>query len=201
MEYQTAQTKLQALSSKLHYLLLISIGLLVSNVSLVWLVGWSFLHQKRTIVPVGISRSFAVSDTAVDASYLCQMAMFFVNERLNITPFNVTQSHNVILQYTDSLFYHEFVNILDKEKQMILKQNISSAFYLEEIVPDSKALVVSIKGSLMHWVGSLALAPAKKNYILKFSYKAGVLKILSFSDVAEVKLLGESEKIETTKEI
>ncbi|EKE01123.1 MAG: hypothetical protein ACD_21C00209G0007 [uncultured bacterium] len=197
MEYQTAQNKLQALSGRLHYLLLISIGLLISNIFLVWLVGWSFLHQKRTIVPTEISRSFTVSDVTVDASYLCQMALFFVNERLNIAPTNINQNHNIILQYTDPLFYHEFVSILSKEKQAVTKQNISSVFYLEEIIPNTKDLSVSIKGSLMHWVGSLALAPVKKSYVLKFSYRAGVLKVLSFSDAA----VTEAEQIEKTKEI
>ncbi len=196
MEYPAAQNKLQALSGRLHYLLLISIGLLISNIFLVWLVGWSFLHQKRTIVPTEISRSFTVSDVTVDASYLCQMALFFVNERLNITPTNINQNHNIILQYTDPLFYHEFVGILSKEKQAVTKQNISSVFYLEEIIPNTKDLSVSIKGSLMHWVGSLALAPVKKSYILRFSYRAGVLKVLSFSDVA----VTEAEQIEKTKE-
>ena len=199
MEYHIAQNKLQALSGRLHYLLLISIGLLISNIFLVWLVGWSFLHQKRTVVPTEISRSFTVSDTTVDASYLCQMALFFVNERLNITPTNINQNHNIILQYTDPLFYHEFVSILGKEKQAVIKQNISSVFYLEEIIPDTKGLTVSIKGSLMHWVGSLALAPAKKSYILKFTYRAGVLKVLSFSDIAEVGQ--EIEQVEKPREL
>jgi len=51
----------------------------------------------------------------------------------------------------------------------------------------------------MHWVGSSALVPTKKNYILKFSYRAGVLKVLSFSDVVEAEQIektAESEKVE-----
>ena len=201
MEYQTAQTKLQVLSGRLHYLLLISIGLLISNIFLVWLAGWAFLHQKRTVVPTEISSSFTVSDVTVDASYLCQMTLFFVAERLNITPTNINQNHNIILQHTDPLFYHEFVSVLGKEKRAVIKQNISSVFYLEEMLPDTKNLSVSIKGSLMHWVGSSALAPAKKSYILKFSYRAGVLKVLSFSDVAEVEQIEKTAEAEKAEEI
>jgi conjugal transfer pilus assembly protein TraE len=194
MNYEeTAKPNLRELSSRLHYLLLISLGLLIANISLVWLVGWSFLHQKRTIVPTEISRSFTVSDTTVDVSYLCQMAMFFINERLNITPTTINKNHNIVLQYTDPLFYHEFVSILGKEKQAVIKQNISSVFYLEELIPNTKELTVSIKGSLMHWVGSLALTPVKKSYILKFSYRAGVLKVLSFFDAVETENTKEVE--------
>jgi hypothetical protein len=80
MEYETAQTKLKILSSRLHYLLLVSIGLLISNIFLVWLVGWSFAHQKRTIVPAEIRQAFTISNSVVDASYLRQMALFFVTK-------------------------------------------------------------------------------------------------------------------------
>ncbi|MBU0744931.1 MAG: type IV conjugative transfer system protein TraE [Gammaproteobacteria bacterium] len=186
MEYQIAQNKLQILSGRLHYLLLISVGLLISNIFLVWLVGWSFAHQKRTIVPADMRQSFTVSDSTIDASYLRQMALFFIAERLNITPSNIDQNHSIILQYTDSRFYHKFVDILDKERQAIIKQNISSVFYPEEVIPNTKELSVLTNGSLIHWVGNMALAPAKKSYIVKFSYRSGYLKVLSFSEITEI---------------
>jgi conjugal transfer pilus assembly protein TraE len=185
MEYQTAQTKLQMLSSRLHYLLLVSIGLLISNIFLVWLVGWSFAHQKSTIVPAEIGQAFTISDSAVDASYLRQMALFFITERLNITSSNIDQNHNIILKYTDSRFYHEFVSILAKEKEAVIKQNISSVFYPEEVIPNSRTLTVLVTGSLTHWVGGLALASVKKDYVIKFSYRSGDLKVLSFSEATE----------------
>ena len=171
---------------------------MVSNIFLVWLVGWSFVHQKRTIVPAEIRQAFTVSDSAVDASYLRQMALFFVTERLNITSSNIDQNHNIILQYTDSRFYHDFVSILGKEKEAVIKQNISSAFYPEEIIPNSQKLTVLIKGSLVHWVGNSVLAPAKKNYIIKFSYKSGDLKVLSFSEIVDAEEIEKIKEMEKT---
>lgn len=185
MEYQTAQTKVQILSSRLHYLLLISIGLLISNIFLVWLVSWSYTHQNRTIVPAEIRQSFTTSHSAVDASYLRQMVLFFIAQRLNITPSNIEHSHTTILHYTDPRFYHEFVGILGKEKQAVMKQNISSVFYPEEVIPNTQAMSVVVKGALMHWVGGLALAPIKKEYTIKFNYRSGDLKVLSFSEKPE----------------
>lgn len=199
MEYQTAQTKLQILSGRLHYLLLVSIGLLISNIFLVWLVGWSFAHQKRTIVPAEISQSFTISDSTVDASYLRQMTLFFVAERLNISPSNIDQNHNIVLKYTDPKFYHEFVGILGKEKQAVMKQNISSVFYPEQVIPNVRDLSVLVKGSLMHWVGSSALAPIKKSYLIKFSYKSGDLKVISFSEILDTEQVEKIEKIEKTE--
>ena len=180
MEFQIAKTKLQILSGRLHYLLLISIGLLIANLFLVWLVSWSLFHQKRVVVPVTLKQSFVVSDNTVDASYLQQMALFFIAERLSVTPGNINSSHNLILQYTDSRFYPEFFAILAKEKEAVIKQNISSAFYPEEVIPNPKELNVIIKGTLAHWVGSAPLTPVKKSYLIKFSYRSGDLKIGSF---------------------
>lgn len=185
MEYQIAKTKVQALSNRAHYLLLISVGLLISNIFLVWLVFWSCTNQNRTIVPIEIKQPFTVSNNAVDASYLQQMALFFIAQRLNITPSNIDHSHTNILHHADPRFYHEFVSILGKEKQAVIKQNISSVFYPEEVMPNPQITTVVVKGSLMHWVGGLALVPVKKQYTIKFNYKSGRLKVLSFSEDTE----------------
>ena len=200
MEYQTAQTKLQLLSGRLHYLSLISIGLLISNIFLAWLVGWALLHQKRVIVPAEITQPFTISDSAIDASYLRQIALFFIAERLNITPSNINQNHNIVLQYTDPKFYHEFVSILDKEKEAVLKQNISSVFYPEEVIPNSKEMSVLIRGSLAHWVGNVDIAPVKKNYVIKFNYKNGNLKVTAFFDFFENSQEKEAKEIKGAEE-
>lgn len=185
MEFKAALTKLEALSGRLHYMLLISIGLLLSNIVLAFLTGWAFMHQKRTIVPVAINAPFTVSDYKVDTSYLRQMALFFVAERLNLTPDNVDQAQKIVLQYTAPEFYHEFSDILLQEKKAVIKEHISSAFYPTEIIPDADGLKVIIKGTLNRWVGNLALPPLKKNYLVKFTYSYGALKILSFSEIGE----------------
>jgi conjugal transfer pilus assembly protein TraE len=184
MEYEAAQVELKALAARLRYALLISIGLLISNIFLVWLVGWALAHQKIMVIPTETTQSFVISESSIDASYLRQMALFFIAHRLDITPTNVEQSHSLILQYTDPKFYHEFIDILAKEKQAVIKQNISSVFYPEEVIPNCKELSVTIKGLLAHWVGNTSLAPVKKNYIIKFSYRSGNLKVNSFIEGA-----------------
>jgi conjugal transfer pilus assembly protein TraE len=185
VEFKAALSKLEVLSGRLHYLLLVSLGLLISNIFLVWLVSWSFLHQKRTVIPMSVHAPFTISDYRVDASYLRQMALFFVAERLNLTPDNIKQAHEVILQYTDPKFYHEFFKVLNQEQQEVEKQKISSVFYPSEVIPDPSGLKVLIKGSLSRWVNSLALPVVKKSYLIKFTYSSGILKVLSFSELGE----------------
>lgn len=186
MDFKVALAKIQLMSKWHRYMLLISAGLLASNIFLIWLVSLAFVHQKRTIVPTYIQERFTISDTAVDASYLRQMALLFTTERLNLTPTNVAQNHSIILQYIDPKFYHDFVLVLNTEKQEVIKQNISSVFYPEEIMPNVTNKSVEIKGTLVRWVGNLNLPSVKKHYIVTFSYTSGNLKVLSFNEKLEV---------------
>jgi len=181
MEYKAAISQLQLLSKTLKYMSLISFGLLLSNILLIWLVSWAFVHQKRTIVPAEIRQPFTISDASVDASYLKQMALLFSTQRLNISPVNVTQNHNFVLQHTDPKYYHDFVAVLNTEKQEVIKQNISSVFYPEDVIPDTNKMNVLIKGTLARWVGSLAIPQTKKCYLITFTYNSGNLKVLSFA--------------------
>lgn len=182
MEFKSAITKIEALTIKNSFLILLSVGLLISNICLAWLTGWAIMHQKRTIVPV-VDKAFTVSDYKVDASYLRQMALFFISERLNIAPGNIQSAHNVLLQYTDPEFHAQFSKLLETEAEEITKQNISSAFYPEEIIPDTNNLQVVIKGTLNRWVGGLSIPPVHKKYLLKFTYKSSFLKVLSFAEM------------------
>jgi conjugal transfer pilus assembly protein TraE len=186
MEFKAAKTMIQNLSGRLHYVILISIGLLVANIFLVFLVWWSLVHQERIIVPAEVKESFTISGSRVDASYLRQMALFFCNERLNVAPVNVKQNHEIVLQYTDSKHYHEFVTLLNSEEEAIVKQNISAVFYPEETVPDPHKLTVLIKGTMARFVGNVSLPLVKKSFLLKFVYRYGRLKIMEFVDVTEI---------------
>jgi len=196
MEFEVAKTIIQKLSGRLHYMLLMSVGLLVSNIFLIFLVWWSLVHQERIIVPVDVKEAFTVSANKVDASYLRQMAIFFCSARLNITSSNVKENHKIVLQYTDQELYNKFVSILSSEEEEIIKQNISAVFYPEEVIPDPEKTTVLIKGTMARFVGNVPLPTIKKNYLLKFSYQNGNLKITEFADVSETieeKKVGSNE--------
>lgn len=199
MNFEAAKTIIQNLSGRLHYMLLISIGLLVANIFLIFIVWWSSVHQERIIVPVDIKEPFVISGSRVDASYLRQMALFFCNERLNVTPANVKQNHGIVLQYADQKLYHKFVTILNSEEEEIVKQNISAVFYPEEIIPEPHKLRVLIKGTIARFVGNVPLPLVKKSYLLKFSYRNGNLKVLEFIDVTEIAEGKEEELHESNK--
>ena len=90
------------------------------------------------------------------------------------------------MQYIDSEFYHEFTQVLRKEEKEVIKQGISSSFFLSGVIADPKHMQVILTGTLNRWVDDLPLTPAKKKYLLKFTYKRGVLKVKSFADVSAV---------------
>jgi conjugal transfer pilus assembly protein TraE len=199
MEFKAAKTTIQNLSSRLHYMLVISLGLLVANVLLIFLVWWALVHQERIIVPAEVKEPFTISGSSVDASYLRQMALFFCNERLNVAPTNVKPNHEIVLQYTDPKYYHKFVTALTGEAEVIVKQNISAVFYPEELIPDPHKLTVLITGTMARFVGNVALPVAKKRFLLKFIYRGGTLKIQEFIDVPTITESKKEEPRESSK--
>jgi type IV conjugative transfer system protein TraE len=176
------RNKLQLLASGNKYLLMICVGLLMSNLLLIFIVSKSFNYQQKIIVPADL-QSFVVSGKAIDASYLEQMARFFVVERLNVTPYNVEQAHHAILHHVDHRFYAKFSKILSLERETIQKQNISSIFYLADTQIDHQQLKVTMKGKLTRWSGAIVLPEVERKIELEFSYRHGALKITSFNSV------------------
>lgn len=185
MEFKTAKTKIESLSERFYFVLLVCVALLISNVLLVGLTAWSFTHQRTTIIPAVLTKPITVSNYSADTSYLRQMGLFFATERLNLTPENVKQNHKILLQYTDPKFYQEFFKILDQEQETIIKQKLSSVFYPTAVIVDPGKLIVYLKGTLNRSVGSLALNSMPKSYLIKFSYSSGILRVRSFSSIGE----------------
>jgi len=184
MRFKIAKEKLEQIKERFNLLVFVCAGLLLSNVVLAFLVYWSVLHESRWIVPTTIRREFKLSDYAVDDSYLRQMSLFFINERLNVSPETIDSSHQLLLESIAPKYYHVLSGVLANEAAVVRAQKISSVFYPLGMTIDSKGLRVEINGILHRYVGERALPPIPKQYLLTFQYHLGDLKILSFIDLS-----------------
>ena len=184
MRFKIAKEKLEQLKERFNLLVFVCAGLLLSNVVLAFLVYWSVLHESRWIVPTTIQHEFKLSDYAVDDSYLRQMSLFFINERLNVSPETIDSSHQLLLESIAPKYYHVLSDVLADEAATVRTQKISSVFYPLGMTIDSKGLRVEIDGILHRYVGERALPPVHKQYLLTFQYHLGDLKILSFVDLS-----------------
>ena len=183
MDFTIAQSQLEILRKRNYQLLLVSGTLLLSNLFLALLCWYTTVHQSRTIVPVTITSPFSVSDSRVDAAYLQQMSLFFLSNRLDVTPSTVDESHQLLLEYTTPAFYAAFQDILQQEDLRVKHDKISSTFFVSSIQTNPVTLTALAKGMLNRWVGERALSPAKKTYRIQYAYQNGRIHIVSFTEI------------------
>lgn len=183
MDFSIAKSKIERISQRLNLIIFVCVILLISNLALVLLCWHTVSHQSKIIVPANFSKPFKISDSNVDSSYLQEMALFFVNARLNVTPKTIAGSQKLLLEYTSPKFYHTFKQILTTEKHQIIKNKISGAFFVQEAHSYPKSLKVVVRGKMKRWVGERGLPPSIKNYLIQFSYKNARLSIESFSQI------------------
>lgn len=185
MEFQVYRDKLSQLSIRLNFMVVISLGLMLSNICLVSLAWYTSIHQKTMVTPFSGKGGYLASDSSVDANYLLSMAENFIYLRLNTTPGSIEHQHNMILKHVDSKNFSRLREVLLRERLAIKKGNVSSVFAIKKIrsMPNDMAVVVS--GTLRRWVGSRELEPAQRRYRIDFQYNLGMLLIENFSQIKE----------------
>ena len=175
-------SKLQKLNRSSNGMFLIVIFLLISN-----FVGWvAYLkashHYIVISVPPHVSAPFTVTDQGVNASYLKQMTLFYINTRLNFTDKTIAGADEVILDNTDSQYYASLKGQLLKEQQYIKTHKVSSYFVPTLVKVDPVNLSAVVQGRLQRWVGLSSVGAEHNTYILNFTYQGGMLKIKSFQE-------------------
>ena len=144
---------------------------------------WSVDHHSTLVTPMAINKSFLISPSAVDASYLEQMALTFLAARFNVSPQNVDTNQQLILDETDSSMYHFVDDVLQGEAKVIKNNDMSSAFVLNAAPKIStQNLEVKVSGTLKKWVADRMLPDEKKTYLLTFTYQGGMLKLKDFEE-------------------
>lgn len=183
MEYKTAQNTISQLARYVKYLSVLVIILLACNFSLSFLLWHQSGQEKTVLVPFNLSKTSAVGDGEVDASYLLQCASSFISFRLNVNPEVVDGYNATILARVQPKYYSDFKESLKKEADLIKAQKISSAFYTSSIKVNPENLVVIVTGTLVRHVGERKLADAKKTYELHFSLDGNMLLLTTFQEI------------------
>ncbi|MCX7121691.1 MAG: type IV conjugative transfer system protein TraE [Gammaproteobacteria bacterium] len=187
MEYKTAQHTISQFARYIKYLSVLVVMLLFCNLSLGLLLWHQSGNEKTILIPENFNKTAVVSDESVDANYLLQSALFFVDARLNVTPDSVDSSDKLVLFHTASEYYSDFSKSLEDESALIKSQKISSAFYISNTQSDPKKLTVIVSGTLKRWVGERALPNSKKTYELHFLLDGNELFLTTFQEIKESK--------------
>lgn len=181
MDFQSYQSRFSKLSARLHLMVVLVFGLLVSNVVLSSFLFTVWNHHTIEITPYSQGPGYLKSSANVDSHYLGLMAENFVNERLNVTPETVDANHARLLSYVNHQSYPQILKLLRAEAQVIKEKKMSSVFYIDNNKVNPQALQVVVSGVLKRFVGLQPLNDAPMTYFLQFQYKNSRLSIVSFA--------------------
>lgn len=139
--------------------------------------------QDIIILPFDQSQKYLFNNDKYDTNYLQNMGLSFVSLRLNNTPETVHKKHELLLSYVAEASRPDISAILTDEENIIIKDDLTSAFYYDEInvYPDSD--VFEIKGTLKTWSGNRSMRDLDKIYQIKVKYLNGRFLIENFVEV------------------
>lgn len=178
MKYEKKQTNLQYVTSQRNYYRLITIGLLGLTFILSILL---FRQNTRTIlVPPSIEKPLWVEADRVSADYLERMAIFIINQILDISPASAKYQRNLILPYVAPEFYGDFKTRLENEEEMMSKEQVTTSFSPTSLLVDEEKLTVTVVGNLISFVGRERIDQDQKVYELAFRQKDGVVLLTQF---------------------
>ena len=182
---KTWGSELQKISKSANGMFVLVLILLLTN-----LIGWvAYIKASQRymllVTPPSVSAPFQVSDSGVDASYLKQMSLFFINTRLNFTDKTISGVDQIILENTDSAYYASLKAQLLKERSYIKAHAASSYFVVSKVRVDPNTMSAIISGNLKRWVGVKNIGSESKAYRIKFSYDDQKLKIKSFEELSD----------------
>lgn len=160
---------------------LVSAGLLLSNVLLAVTLLSMDKSQKIVVTPPDFERPFWVKGGEASTEYIESMARYFSQLMLSYNRDNAKSQFEVFLKFANPEFYGLLKNKLYEDVERIKVKEISSAFYLMSIHVKKQTAVVG--GEQVTMMGSQIVARSQKYYEFKMQYTSAGLSVLGFSEV------------------
>ena len=110
----------------------------------------SVAGSERTIlVPPEVHQTFWVSGQKVSTEYLQEMAYWYSGLALNVTPHVADYQKNLFLKYAAPSEYGRLQAEFGARTEFIRKNNASTQFSPQSVMPDEAAMKVALTGVLL----------------------------------------------------
>ncbi len=165
-------------------LVIMLVCLLISNSLLAYcLVN---LDSKIIVIPSQVTKEFYVTEKKVSSEYLELMTRDFTNLILNLTADNYEYVKTSVLKQTKPDYYEKIKHELDALATDIKQRNVTTTFFIKELVIDPENLTSEVKGVLDTRIGLTTVSSINKVYRVVFDYSHSYLSLKEFYEVADV---------------
>jgi conjugal transfer pilus assembly protein TraE len=181
MDFTGQPHRLRRFATRLNLMIVLVVGLLLSNLLTGALAWYSTLHQKIEITPFSGAATYQKSMLSIDSHYLSMMTENFIYSRLNFTPETVRLGHKRLLESVDIKYYPKALEMLNKESRMVSSKKISSYFEIQNMQCDEKKRRCTVTGKLKQATKSRAFRETSASYDVQYQYHLGRLVITQFT--------------------
>ena len=153
----------------------------------------SVAGSERTIlVPPEVHQTFWVSGQKVSTEYLQEMAYWYSGLALNVTPHVADYQKNLFLKYAAPSEYGRLQAEFGARTEFIRKNNASTQFSPQSVMPDEAAMKVALTGVLLTWVGDKKASEKQTTFVVGFRYLNGRLHVSEFKETGDQDPFGAS---------
>jgi type IV conjugative transfer system protein TraE len=166
MDFLATQHRYENLLKQKNLFVKLSIGLLSVNI----LQGMERMAhtQKIILVPPQLPTTMWVKGGESSKEYLGEWALYLSSLLLNVSPSTIQGQGDVVLKYIKSDFEGAFKQRLQKEAEMLKKNNTAMSFYPKDVtVAGTK---VTVTGFLTTYVAKNEVSKKAVTYHLDFSF-------------------------------
>lgn len=152
----------------------------ISATSAVFILGGICLYvvkNKETHwLPICTEDGFYLGNSSYSPSYIREMTKKVMQLRLTYNPENVESRFYSLVHLIPASHQEVFKKLLDAEARVAKEKNISSVFYeKDDMEIDISNSTVKVKGTLNRTSRGLEVKPQRKEYLVQFAYKQGMM--------------------------
>jgi type IV conjugative transfer system protein TraE len=179
MELETLSNSLEKIIKQRNIFALLLCILMISNLILSICI---FSNSKTVVlVPSTISSEMEVGTNVANDNYIMAIARDVILSYLNITPQNIDILDSIVLGYVPSNLYSAFKKDLDERKDSVKLKGISQTFHIKDMQINERNQIF-ITGELSIFMSGKVIEEVKKAYILDFSMKGNMLRLIAFEE-------------------
>lgn len=145
------------------------------------------LHKETHWLPMCSSGQYQISQKYMSPNYIRDIAERVVDLRLTYNKDTVESRFDALLMLVEVGHMESLKNLLKDEQKTIVDKDIASVFYVQGIALDIPHQKAKVHGKLAQASHGIALPDAIKTYELTYTYKSGLISILSMKEVTDEK--------------
>jgi conjugal transfer pilus assembly protein TraE len=164
-------------------LVIILVVMLISNTLLAFYL--FKVDSKIIVIPSQVRKEFYLTESKVSNEYLELMTRDFTNLILNLTAENYEYVKTSVLKHTKPDYYEKIKHELDGLATDIKLRNVTTTFFIKEIILDTETLTSEVKGVLDTRIGLTTVSSVNKVYKIVFDYSLSYLSLKEFYEVED----------------